>query len=106
MSDKYKDLDKLRALRFYFHKARSGKVKLRGNKQLRIKMNPIDVNKAQVQAYGNQVVYTQNLDQSEKSLMQSMLADMTKSGKTEEAFKIILDMIEDMEKRIRELEQK
>ena len=69
-------------------------------------MNSIDVNKAQVQAYGNQVVYTQNLDQSEKSLMQSMLADMTKSGKTEEAFKIILDMIEDMEKRIRELEQK
>ncbi len=70
-------------------------------------MNHIDNNKAQYQMYGNSVHLTPNeIPQNEKTLLRTLISDMAKSGKIEDAMSLICDTIEEMEKRIKELENK
>lgn len=67
-------------------------------------MTPIDVNKAQLQMYGNQVIPEKMpLD---KTLFRTLLDEMAKSGRNEDAIRMIADMLEEMDKRIKELESK
>lgn len=67
-------------------------------------MNHLDINKAQFQMYGDQCIYKQ-IDQDEKSLLRTLIEEMTRSGKYEDAIKKLLDTIEDMQKDIQEMKK-
>jgi hypothetical protein len=70
-------------------------------------MNHIDNSKSQYQLYGNTVHLTSNeIPQNEKTLLRTLISDMSRSGKFEDAMNLICDTIEEMEKRIKELENK
>jgi len=64
-------------------------------------MNHIDVNKQQIYMYGNSV----QLPQPEASLFRTLVTEMARSGKYDDAIKMLVDTIEEMEKRIKELEK-
>ncbi len=84
-------------------------------------MNQIDVNKAQIQSLGSSVQLKRQLygnsvhfqpekptvvEDTEISLFRSLVSEMAKNGKYEEAIKMLVDTIEEMQKDIKELQQK
>lgn len=83
-------------------------------------MNQLDVNKAQVQSYGSNVQLKRQLyantvqsptkptviENSEISLFRTLVAEMSKNGHYDEAIKMLVDTIEEMQKDIKELQQK
>lgn len=69
----------------------------------------LDNSKAQYQMYGNHVqvlVHPQGLPQNEKTLLRTLVSEMSRTGNFEEAMRLLCDTIEEMEKRIKELEEK
>lgn len=75
-------------------------------------MNHIDNNKAQYEAYGNTVRFIipipepQHIEQNERVLLRELLCEMTSCGKYDVAIIMLLDTIEKLEDRIKELEKK
>ena len=53
--------------------------------------------------YGNQTIIPQP---KEESLFKTLITEMAKSGKYEEAFKMLVVAFEDMEERVKNLEKK
>ena len=68
-------------------------------------MNHIDVNKAQFSAYGNQLLSPPKLEQGEISLFRSLVSEMARNGKYEEAIKLLVDTIEELQNEIKEMKK-
>ena len=82
-------------------------------------MNHFDVNKAQVQSLGSSVQLKREMyantvrfqpekpqiEQDEKTLLRTLIEELTKSGKYDDAIHMLLNTIEDMQKDIKEMKK-